>query len=76
MPDLRIEDVIRRPIITEKNSFLMAKDQFTFEVHSESTKIQIKAGNKDAARVLLDELSAVGDKFSSQAEVEQLKKTL
>ena len=39
-------------------------------------KIQIKAGNKDAARVLLDELSAVGDKFSSQAEVEQLKKTL
>lgn len=39
-------------------------------------KIQIKAGNKDAARVLLDELSAAGDKFSSQAEVDQLKKTL
>ena len=39
-------------------------------------RIQIKAGNKDAARVLLDELSAAGDKFSSQAEVDQLKKTL
>ena len=39
-------------------------------------KIQIKAGNKDAARALLDELSAAGDKFSSQAEVDQLKKTL
>ncbi|MCM2348323.1 MAG: tetratricopeptide repeat protein, partial [Acidovorax soli] len=39
-------------------------------------KIQIKAGNKDAARALLDELGAAGDKFSSQAEVDRLKKTL
>ncbi|WP_026435357.1 XrtA/PEP-CTERM system TPR-repeat protein PrsT [Acidovorax sp. JHL-9] len=39
-------------------------------------KIQIKAGNKDAARALLDELSAAGDKFSAQAEVDRLKKTL
>ena len=39
-------------------------------------KIQIKAGNKDAARVLLDELSAAGDRFSAQAEVDRLKKTL
>ena len=39
-------------------------------------KIQIKAGNKDAARALLDELSAVGDRFSAQAEVDRLKKTL
>ena len=39
-------------------------------------KIQIKAGNKDAARTLLDELSAAGEKFTSQAEVDQLKKTL
>ena len=39
-------------------------------------KIQIKAGNKDAARALLDELSAAGEKFSLQAEVDQLKKAL
>lgn len=39
-------------------------------------KIQIRAGNKDAARVLLDELGAAGEKFPAQAEVEQLKKTL
>ena len=39
-------------------------------------KIQIKAGNKDAARALLDELSAAGDRFSAQAEVDRLKKTL
>ena len=39
-------------------------------------KIQIKAGNKDAARALLDELGAAGDRFSAQAEVDRLKKTL
>jgi FimV-like protein len=39
-------------------------------------KIQIKAGNKDAARALLDELSAAGDRFSAQAEVNRLKKML
>lgn len=39
-------------------------------------KIQAQAGNKDAARALLDELSAAGEKFPQQAEVEQLKKTL
>jgi len=35
-------------------------------------KIQIKAGDKEAARVLLKELSAQGDKFSGQAEVQKL----
>ena len=48
MPDLRMEEIIRRPIITEKNSFLMTQDQYTFEVHTESTKIQIKAAVEEA----------------------------
>lgn len=36
-------------------------------------KIQIKAGDKAAARKLLDELEALGDKFAGQAEVQTLK---
>jgi large subunit ribosomal protein L23 len=39
---LRIEDVIRRPIITEKNTWLMERSQYTFEVSPEANKIQIK----------------------------------
>jgi large subunit ribosomal protein L23 len=42
MAEIRIEDVIRRPIITEKNSWLMERDQYTFEVHPDANKIQIK----------------------------------
>lgn len=39
---LRIENVIRRPIITEKNTWLMESSQYTFEVDPEANKIQIK----------------------------------
>ena len=39
-------------------------------------KIYLKAGRKDAARPLLDELAAAGDKFPGQAEVAELKKAL
>ena len=42
MSQLRIEDVIRRPIITEKNTWLMEKGQYSFEVSLDANKIQIK----------------------------------
>jgi large subunit ribosomal protein L23 len=42
MAQIAIEDVIRRPIITEKNTMLMERDQFTFEVAPGANKIQIK----------------------------------
>ena len=35
--------VVLRPLITEKNTWLMEKDQYTFEVHPDANKIQIKA---------------------------------
>ncbi len=39
-------------------------------------KIHIQVGNKDAARTLLAEISALGDKFAGQAEVDKLKQGL
>lgn len=39
-------------------------------------KIQIAAGDKGSAKKLLDEISATGDKFSGQAEVQRLLKSL
>ena len=42
MAELRIEDIIRRPLITEKNTWLMEQGQYTFEVLPEANKIQIK----------------------------------
>jgi large subunit ribosomal protein L23 len=42
MPSLMFDQVIRRPVITEKNTWLMEKDQYTFEVDPEANKIQIR----------------------------------
>jgi hypothetical protein len=39
-------------------------------------KLYIKAGDKTRARAELDSLSRLGDKFSGQAEVSALLKTL
>jgi large subunit ribosomal protein L23 len=51
MAGLRLEDVIRRPLITEKNTWLMDKGQYTFEVHPDANKIQIKAAVQETFSV-------------------------
>jgi large subunit ribosomal protein L23 len=40
--ELPYQEIIRRPLITEKNTRLMAMNQYMFEVHPEANKIQIK----------------------------------
>ena len=42
MADLKYYDVILRPIITEKSMNAMAEKKYTFAVHPEATKPQIK----------------------------------
>ncbi len=42
MPALRPEEIIRRPLITEKNTWLMEQDQYSFEVSPDANKIQIR----------------------------------
>ncbi len=42
MPTLTVDQVIVRPLITEKNTDLMEHDQYTFEVATVANKIQIR----------------------------------
>ena len=42
MPALAVDQVIVRPLITEKNTDLMEQDQYTFEVATVANKIQIR----------------------------------
>lgn len=42
MPELRVEDIIQRPLITEKNTWLMEQGQYTFVVLPTANKIQIR----------------------------------
>jgi len=42
MADLKYYDVILRPVITEKSMSLMGDKKYTFYVHPDATKIQVK----------------------------------
>lgn len=42
MPALTVDEVIIKPLITEKNTDLMGIDQYTFEVSPVANKIQIR----------------------------------
>ena len=40
--DSKLYDLIRRPILTEKNSLLMETNRYTFEVAREANKAEVK----------------------------------
>ena len=42
MADSKYYDVILRPVITEKSMNMMSDKKYTFYVHPEATKIQVK----------------------------------
>ena len=42
MADLKYYDVIQKPVITEKSMNAMAEKKYTFYVHTDATKSQIK----------------------------------
>ena len=42
MADIKYYDVILRPVITEKSMNMMSDKKYTFSVHPEATKIQVK----------------------------------
>lgn len=48
MAELRLEQVLRKPMITEKNTLLSEDNKYTFEVHPSATKISVKAAVEDA----------------------------
>ena len=50
MADIKYYDVILRPVITEKSMALMGEKQYTFYVHPEATKTQVK----DAVEKMFD----------------------
>ena len=51
MAELRLEQVLRKPMITEKNTLLSEDNKYTFEVHPSATKMLVKAAVEDAFKV-------------------------
>jgi large subunit ribosomal protein L23 len=60
--DLRLEDVIRRPLINEKNTVLMEIGQYSFEVAPQANKIQIKAAVEQTFKVTVKAVNTLNVK--------------
>ena len=50
-------DIIKRPIITEKSTDLMAENKYTFEVDMRATKPQIKAAVEEIFGVKVEKVN-------------------
>ena len=48
---MHIYDVLRRPVVSEKNTDLMAQNKYVFEVLKKANKAQIKAAVEKAFKV-------------------------
>jgi len=48
---MHLYDVLRRPLVTEKNTVLQAQNKFAFEVAREANKPQIKQAVEKAFKV-------------------------
>ena len=62
MADIRLEDVIRRPLITEKNTILMEQGQYSFEVAPAANKFQIKAAVEQTFNVTVKAVNTLNVK--------------
>ena len=48
---MHLYEVLRRPLITEKNTILQAQGKYAFEVDADANKIQIKQAVEKAFKV-------------------------
>jgi large subunit ribosomal protein L23 len=69
MPQLRLEEVLRRPVITEKNTLLSEQNKYTFEIHPDATKIMVKAAVEDAFKVKVLSVNTINVKPKAKARM-------
>ncbi|HBN83211.1 MAG TPA: 50S ribosomal protein L23 [Clostridiales bacterium] len=50
-------DIIKRPIVTEKSTDLMAENKYTFEVDLRATKMQVKAAVEEIFNVKVKQVN-------------------
>ncbi|MBQ9388732.1 MAG: 50S ribosomal protein L23 [Synergistaceae bacterium] len=60
--NLTAHDIIIRPVITEKSSSLMAMNKYTFEVHRDANKIQIRKAVEEVFSVKVDSVNTINVK--------------
>jgi large subunit ribosomal protein L23 len=65
--ELRVEDILVRPLITEKNTVLMEIGQYTFEVVREANKFQIREAVEKAFNVKVTAVNTLNVKAKAKS---------
>ena len=71
MPALTVDQIIVRPLITEKNTDLMEQDQYTFEVATVANKIQIREAVEKLFNVRVKAVNTMNVKGSRRSRAIQ-----
>ncbi len=77
---MNINDIVIKPIITEKSSLLLERNVYTFEVHPRATKTDVKKAievifSKSNAKVLKVNIIKVDRKFKRLGRYQGYKKS-
>lgn len=67
MSEVRVDQVIRRPLITEKNTNLMEIDQYMFEVDPRANKLQIRTAVEQTFGVRVKAVNTMNVKRRSKS---------
>lgn len=59
---MKPEEIIIRPIITEKSQILKERQEYVFEVHKEANKPQIKKAVEDLFKVKVKKIKVINVK--------------
>ena len=56
---MHVYEVLRRPVVTEKNTLLLAQSKYTFEVCGDANKRQIKEAVEKAFKVNVTSVNVI-----------------
>ncbi|HUV52015.1 MAG TPA: 50S ribosomal protein L23 [Dehalococcoidia bacterium] len=56
---MHVYEVLRRPVVTEKNTLLLAQSKYTFEVYKDANKRQIKEAVEKVFKVNVTSVNVI-----------------
>jgi large subunit ribosomal protein L23 len=56
---VQLFEVIRRPLVTEKNTLLQSQNKYAFEVDKDSNKVQVKEAVEKAFKVTVTAVNMI-----------------
>jgi len=70
---MEARDILKRPVITERSSELMAEKKYTFEVDTRANKTQVKDAVEEIFGVKVEKVNVLNYKGKFKLEHQELR---